>query len=32
MAANRGMKVIACAGDEDGMLPEALDDAASSKI
>lgn len=31
MAVNRGMKVIACAGDEDGMLPEALDDAASSK-
>jgi DNA-binding transcriptional MocR family regulator len=31
MAANRGMKVIACAGDEDGMSPEALDDAASSQ-
>jgi DNA-binding transcriptional MocR family regulator len=31
MAANRGMKVIACAGDGDGMLPQALDDAANSE-
>ena len=31
MAANRGMKMIACAGDEDGMLPQALDDAASAE-
>ena len=31
MAVNRGMKVIACAGDEDGMLPQALDDAANSE-
>jgi DNA-binding transcriptional MocR family regulator len=31
MAANRGMKVVACAGDEDGMLPQALDDAAKSQ-
>ena len=30
-AANRGMKVMACAGDEDGMLPQALDDAARSQ-
>lgn len=29
-AANRGMKVIACAGDEDGMLPQALAAAAAS--
>ncbi|MGA7853507.1 MAG: PLP-dependent aminotransferase family protein [Candidatus Acidiferrales bacterium] len=30
-AANRGMKVIACAGDEDGMLPQALADAVTSQ-
>lgn len=30
-AANRGIKVIACAGDEEGMLPQALDDAAGSQ-
>jgi DNA-binding transcriptional MocR family regulator len=28
LAANRGIKLIACAGDEDGMLPQALDGAA----
>ena len=31
MAANRGMKVVACAGDQDGMLPQALDDAANAE-
>lgn len=30
-AVNRGIKVIACAGDEDGMLPQALADAAASQ-
>ncbi|MGC2280404.1 MAG: PLP-dependent aminotransferase family protein [Candidatus Acidiferrales bacterium] len=30
-AANRGMKVIACAGDDDGMLPRALADAVTSQ-
>ncbi|MFY9804897.1 MAG: PLP-dependent aminotransferase family protein [Candidatus Acidiferrales bacterium] len=30
MAANRGIEVIACPGDADGMLPGALDDAARS--
>jgi DNA-binding transcriptional MocR family regulator len=29
-AANRGMKVISCAGDEDGMLPQTLDETAAS--
>lgn len=31
MAANRGMKMIPCAGDGEGMLPQALDDAANSE-
>jgi DNA-binding transcriptional MocR family regulator len=31
MAANRRMKMIACAGDEDGMLPQALDHAANTE-
>ena len=30
-AANRGMKAITCAGDEDGMLPQTLVDAAASQ-
>lgn len=31
MAENRRMKAVACAGDGDGMLPQALDDAANSE-
>lgn len=30
LAANRGIKLIACAGDEDGMLPEGLAEAATT--